>query len=226
MRRRKDGKIVGERDAVYLKVGRPEQPEVVVVEGTVYGHLAVHEKYDPYLIWEKTKLYQVTHIPTGRKLPGDWPKQNQARALAQALQDPSEGLDWNFDSEGQMPAPMRKRVRQITTALMAEYGNTEAILRRSDRLAAHRSTDKPAMDYETESLQAAENDVPRLVRRVEELEGTLREISELKGFGGIVLLQARGIARAALSPASPAEAPKEEEELERRDSQRAKGSVR
>lgn len=122
MRRRKDGKIVGESNFVRIKVGKPDKFEYVTLDGMVYGYLAIHKLYDPCDIWEKCTAYQVTHVPTGYALPGHWPKQSQARALVQALQDPSEELNWSFDSVSQMPSELKRRARQITTALQAKYG--------------------------------------------------------------------------------------------------------
>ena len=56
--------------------------------------------------------------------------------------------------------------------------NREAIRRRSDALVAHRLTGWPAMDYETELLQAAEHDVPALC---DALEAESRRASALEG---------------------------------------------
>ncbi len=122
LRRRKDGKIVGESNNVNLKVGKPDKYTNVTVEAMVYGHLAVHRIYDPYNILDTPGEYQITHIPTGYALPGYWPKQAQARALAQVLQDPVEDLDWSFAKVGEMSDKVKRRARQLTTALKAEYG--------------------------------------------------------------------------------------------------------
>lgn len=70
--------------------------------------------------------------------------------------------------------------------------NCDTIRRRSDRCLAHRLTGRPQIDYETESLQLIEHDVPALLdalrkseARVSSLAGALREALCQRGRGGV-----------------------------------------
>jgi hypothetical protein len=86
-----------------------------VVDARVLGELAVHKSLRPYP-WDKTAVWDVSHIPTGFSVARRLTEQNALEAVKALV-----GLDWNFERPEDLPLETKKRASRVLLRFKCEF---------------------------------------------------------------------------------------------------------